>query len=109
MLKFQNLEDPKNVYVTTYKEAITELSSPMYFLFSFLEHLPQRTEAVKKMTKLNNLYDEIVESKRKSMETGEINKKIDNNTADLLEHMVHACNDPENPTLTSEELRVRII
>ncbi|GES99835.1 cytochrome P450 [Rhizophagus clarus] len=39
------------------------------------------------------------------MKTGEIEKKINNNSADLLEHMIHACNDPENPTLTSEELR----
>ena len=61
------------------------------------------------MAKLNNLYDGIVESKRKSMKMGEIEKNTNNNSADLLEHMIQACNDPENPTLTSEELRVRII
>ena len=43
------------------------------------------------------------------MKTGELDKKIDNNTADLLDYMIHASNDPENPTLTNEELRVRIV
>ncbi|GBC06725.1 hypothetical protein RclHR1_00700024 [Rhizophagus clarus] len=101
---FNNLEDPKNVYVTTYNEVISEMSSALYFLFSFLEYLP-RTETIKKIAKLNKLYDDIVESKRRSMETGEIEKKINNNSADLLDHMVNACNDPENQTLTSDELR----
>ena len=36
-------------------------------------------------------------------------KKVENNTADLLERMLHVSNDPENPTMTDEELRVRII
>jgi cytochrome P450 len=85
-----------------------EMSNPLHFVFSFLDYLP-RHEAVKKIAKLNSLYDEIVESKRKSMKMGEIEKKINNNTADLLEHMIYACNDPENPTLTNEELRVRIM
>jgi len=87
---------------------MAELSKPLYFVFSFLDYLP-RFEALKKIAKLNSLYDEIVESKRKSMKMGEIEKKINNKSADLLEHMVYACNDPENPTLTNEELRVRIM
>ncbi|CAB5392948.1 unnamed protein product [Rhizophagus irregularis] len=57
------------------------------------------------MTKLNNLYDGRVEKKRQSMKLGELDEKINNNSADLLEHTIQACNDPENPTLTSEELR----
>ena len=75
---------------------------------SILDHLP-RTETRKKVARLNNLYNEIVENKLKSMETGELDKKVDDHTADLLEYMIHASNDPENPTLTTEELRVRII
>ena len=68
-----------------------------------------RTETRKKVAMLNKLYDEIVESKLKSMETGELDRKVNNHTADLLEYMIHASSDPENPTLTSEELRVRIL
>ena len=85
-----------------------ELSNPLYYLISYLEYIP-RTEALKKIAKLNNLYDGIVENKRQSIKLGELNEKINNNSADLLEYMIQACNDPENPTLTSEELRVRII
>ena len=101
----QCLEDPNNIYVTTFNETMKEISSPYYFLLPFLNYLP-RTEAFRKMSKLNSLYDEIIENKRKSMKTGELDRKINNNSADLLECMIKASNDPENPTLTSEELRV---
>ncbi|PKB95220.1 hypothetical protein RhiirA5_437124, partial [Rhizophagus irregularis] len=83
---FNNLEDPNNVYVTTYNEVMAELSKPLYFVFSFLDYLP-RFEALRKIEKLNSLYDEIVESKHKAMKMGEIEKKINNKSADLLEHM----------------------
>ncbi|RIA97960.1 cytochrome P450 [Glomus cerebriforme] len=102
---FNNLEEPNNVYVTTFNEVMEELGKQIYFLMSFLEYIIPRTKAIEKVEKLNNLYDRIVEKKSKSLKTGEIDKKIENNSADLLEHMIHACNDPENQTLTSEELR----
>lgn len=85
---------------------IEELSKPLYLLLPFLNYFP-RFEARKKLAKLNNLYDGIVENKRKSMQLGELDEKINNNSADLLEYMINACNDPENQTLTNEELRVR--
>ena len=84
-----------------------EISNPLYFLLPFLNYLP-RTEAFKKTAKLDSLYDEIIENKRKLIKTGELDKKINNNSADLLDCMVKASSDPENPTLTSDELRVRI-
>jgi hypothetical protein len=87
---------------------IKELSNVFYFAIPFLDYLP-RTEARRKMAKLNNLFDEIVESKLKSMKAGELDEKVNNNTANLLEHMIFASKDPENPTLTKEELRVRIV
>ncbi|CAB4414956.1 unnamed protein product [Rhizophagus irregularis] len=104
---FNNLEDPENVYVTAYNEVIEELSKPLYLLLPFLNYFP-RFEARKKLAKLNNLYDGIVENKRKSMQLGELDEKINNNSADLLEYMINACNDPENQTLTNEELRYNI-
>src|SRR5437762_1116885 len=87
-----------------------ELGKVLYFIVPYLDYLP-RTEAHKKIAKLNNLYDEIIENKRKSMmKSGELDEKVNNNSADLLENMIyHASKDPENPTLTNEELRVRIV
>ncbi|RIA87168.1 cytochrome P450 [Glomus cerebriforme] len=105
---FNNLEKPNNVYVTTYNEVLGELSKPIYFILSYLEYICPRTEAYKKVAKLNSLYDGIVENKRQAMEMGEIDKKINSNSADLLENMIKACSDPENPTLTSTELRHNI-
>jgi cytochrome P450 len=86
---------------------LEELGKPIYFLMSFLSYIP-RTGALKKIAKINSLFDGIVERKRQSMKSGEINEKINNNSADLLEHMIHACNDPENQTLSNDELRVRV-
>ena len=84
-----------------------EVVNPINLLVPLLDYLP-RTEIRKKIAKLNNLYDGIIENKRKSMKTGELDKKIDNNSADLLECMLKASSDPENLTLTNDELRVRI-
>ena len=84
------------------------MSNILYFLIPFIDYLP-RPEAQKKLAKLNNIYDKIIESKRKSMIIGDFDKKINNNTADLLDYMIHSSNDPDNPTLTDDELRVRII
>lgn len=55
----------------TYNEVTRELDNAIYLLFSFLEYFP-RIETIKKIEKLNKLYDDIVESNRKSMETGEL-------------------------------------
>lgn len=46
----------------------------------------------------------LLKKKRKSVKSGEMDKKINNGTADLLEYMIQASSDPENPTLTSDEL-----
>ncbi|GES99837.1 cytochrome P450 [Rhizophagus clarus] len=104
---FNNLEDPKNVYVTTYNEVIEEIGNPLYFLFPFFRYIP-RTGTLKKVAKLNSLYDGIVQKKRQSMKLEKINEKINNNSADLLEYMIQACNDSENQTLTNEELRYNL-
>ena len=85
-----------------------EIINPIHLLFPLLDNLP-RTETRKKIAKLNNLYDGIVENKLKSIKTGELDRKINNNSADLLECMIKASNDPENPVLSNEELRVRIV
>ena len=85
-----------------------EMSNVLYFIIPFADYLP-RTEANIKLEKLNNIYDRIIKSKRKSMKAGELDEKVYNNTADLLERMIFATDDSENSTLTDEELRVRII
>ncbi|CAG8534620.1 3514_t:CDS:10 [Funneliformis mosseae] len=106
---FNNLEDPTNVYVTTYQEVTAECDKPIYFIIPFIEYLPyfDRTEARKKVAKINELYDGLIETKRKSMETEELSKKINNNTADLLECMIHASSDPKYP-MSDEEMRYNL-
>ncbi|CAG8697785.1 5610_t:CDS:10, partial [Funneliformis mosseae] len=103
---FNNLEDPTNVYATTYKEVTEECDKPIYFILPFLENIPYfyRTEARKKVAKINDLFNGLIETKRKSMETDELGKKIDNNSADMLERMINAANDPKYP-MSNEEMR----
>ncbi|CAI2180437.1 8808_t:CDS:10, partial [Funneliformis geosporum] len=106
---FNNLEDPTNIYVTTYQEVTAECDKPIYFIMPFIEYLPyfDRTEARKKIAKINELYNGLIEEKRKSMETEELSKKINNNTADLLECMIYASKDPKNP-MSNEEIRYNL-
>ncbi|CAI2198282.1 16238_t:CDS:2, partial [Funneliformis geosporum] len=103
---FNNLEDPTNVYVTTYKEVVAETDNPLYLILPFIEYIPyfDRTEARKKVAKMNDLYNGLIEKKRKSMETDELNKKINNNSADLLECMINASNNQKYP-MSNEEMR----
>ncbi|CAI2183479.1 2509_t:CDS:10, partial [Funneliformis geosporum] len=103
---FNNLEDPTNVYVATYQEVTEECNKPIYFICPFIEYIPYfyRTEARKKIAKINDFYNGLIEKKRKSMETDEWSKKIDNNSADLLECMINASNNPKYP-MSDEEIR----
>ncbi|CAG8434028.1 9717_t:CDS:2 [Funneliformis mosseae] len=82
---FNNLEDPTND-VTTYQEVTAECEKPIYFIIPFIEYFLcfDRTEARKKVAKIYELYNGLIETKRKSMETEELNIKISNNTADFL-------------------------
>ncbi|CAI2195167.1 3738_t:CDS:2, partial [Funneliformis geosporum] len=97
---------PTNVYVTTYQEVTAECDKPIYNLMPFIEKLPyfNRIEALKKAAKINELYNGIIEEKRKSMETEELDKKINNNTADFLDCMMYTSGDPKNP-MSNEEMR----
>ncbi|CAI2177351.1 1454_t:CDS:10 [Funneliformis geosporum] len=106
---FNYLEDPTNVLVTTYKEAIAEVNNPLYFLFPFIENIPYfyRTEARKKVAKIHDLFSGLIEERRKSMETDELSKKIDNNSADLLECMINASKNPKYH-MSDEEMRYNL-
>ncbi|CAI2198323.1 3583_t:CDS:2, partial [Funneliformis geosporum] len=103
---FNNLEDPTNDYVTTYHEVTEECNKPIYFICPFIKYIPyfNRTEARKKAAKMNYLFNGLIEKKRKSMETDELSKKIDNNSADLLECMINVSNNPKYP-MSDEEMR----
>ncbi|CAG8539253.1 13865_t:CDS:10, partial [Funneliformis caledonium] len=106
---FNNLEDPTNVYVTTYQDVVAECDKPIYLVIPLIEYLPyfDRTEARKKVAKINELYNGLIEMKRKSMETEELIKKKNNNTADLLECMIYASSDPKYP-MSDEEMRYNL-
>lgn len=78
------------MYVTTYNEVMEEINNPLYLLFSFLDYF-QSTETLKKVI----IYTMKSLKANVNQKTEEIEKKINNNSADLLEHMIQACNDPE--------------
>ncbi|CAG8473344.1 4914_t:CDS:2 [Cetraspora pellucida] len=93
-----NLEDPHNVYVTAYNEAHKVFRNPFFSLIS-IERIPiLRQLAFRKIDRLNNLLEDIIKEKRKSLAAGQSN-------GDLLELMLKACEDSDNPTLSDIELR----
>ncbi|CAG8687749.1 734_t:CDS:10, partial [Racocetra persica] len=95
---FNNLQDPHNVYVTAYNEAQNVFRNPFYSIFP-VERIPiLRRLVFSKVDRLSNLFEDIIKEKRKSLAAGQSN-------GDLLEHMIKACEDPDNPTLSDVELR----
>ncbi|CAG8523270.1 24828_t:CDS:10 [Dentiscutata erythropus] len=99
---FNTLEDPNNAYVTAYNDAHNMFKSPFYNNILQIDRIPiLKRLAFRKVNKLNNLFDNIIKEKRKSLATGHSN-------GDLLELMLKACDDPDisdNQMLSDTELR----
>ncbi|CAG8602434.1 4719_t:CDS:2, partial [Cetraspora pellucida] len=92
----ENLENPNNIYVTTYNEVYQGLIRNSWINILPMERIPfWLNRAFKKIDKLDNLLDEIIKKKRKSIAAGKSN-------GDLLELMIKACEDPNNPTLSDD-------
>ncbi|CAG8821163.1 33927_t:CDS:2, partial [Racocetra persica] len=95
---FNNLEEPTNDYVIAYNELQEELKSMVFTLLP-LDRIPYfRNKRLSKVERLEKLFDEMIEKKHKSIAAGRSN-------GDLLELMIKACNDQDNPRLTDIELR----
>ncbi|CAG8525207.1 8974_t:CDS:2, partial [Racocetra fulgida] len=94
-----NLENPNNIYVTTYNDVFQGLIHNPFANFLPLERIPfWVNRAFKTIEKLDNLFDEIIKKKHKTIAAGESN-------GDLLELMIRAYEDQNNPTLSDIELR----
>ncbi|CAG8510376.1 16693_t:CDS:10 [Dentiscutata erythropus] len=98
---FNSLEDQNNIYVTTYNEVQELLKNPFYSILH-LDRIPFIKQLVfRKVDKLNNLFEDIIKEKRKSLAAGHSN-------GDLLELMLKACENPDisnNQMLSDTELR----
>ncbi|CAG8718046.1 8846_t:CDS:2, partial [Racocetra fulgida] len=93
-----NLGDPTNDYVTAYDDVQEELKNVIFTLLP-LDRIPYfRNKRLRKIERLEYLFDEMIEKKHKSIAAGRSN-------GDLLELMINACNDQDNPSLTDIELR----
>ncbi|CAG8528144.1 1681_t:CDS:2, partial [Dentiscutata heterogama] len=94
----ENLEDPNNIYVKTYKEVQDVFRNPFVAMLQ-IDRIPILQKLVfRKIDKLNNLFEEMIKEKRKSLAAGQSN-------GDLLELMIKACEDPDNQILSDTELR----
>ncbi|RIB24217.1 cytochrome P450 [Gigaspora rosea] len=98
---FNNLEDPKNPYVTAYNEVRDVFRNPLISILQ-IDRIPIINQLVfRKIDKLNNLFEDIIKEKRKSLAAGHSN-------GDLLELMIKACEDPDNQILSDTELRCNL-
>ncbi|CAG8700599.1 21737_t:CDS:10, partial [Dentiscutata erythropus] len=94
----ENLEEPNNIYVKTYKEAQDVFRNPFVTIFQ-IDRIPILQKLIfRKIDKLNNLFEDMIKEKRKSLAAGQSN-------GDLLELMIKACEDPDNQMLSDTELR----
>ncbi|RIB24218.1 cytochrome P450 [Gigaspora rosea] len=98
---FNNLEDPKNPYVTAYNEVQDVFRNPLISILQ-IDRIPIINQLVfRKIDKLNNLFEDIIKENRKSLAAGHSN-------GDLLELMLKACEDPDNQMLSDTELRCNL-
>ncbi|CAG8462685.1 9422_t:CDS:2 [Cetraspora pellucida] len=85
-----------NIY--SYNEAQNVFRNPFFSLIS-IERIPiLRQLAFRKIDRLNNLLEDIIKEKRKTLAAGQSN-------SDLLEFMLKACEDSNNSALSDIELR----
>ncbi|CAG8683121.1 4627_t:CDS:2 [Dentiscutata erythropus] len=95
---FNNLENPNSVYVTAYNEVQNAILDPLALFFQ-IDNIPiLRQHRLKKLTKLNNIFIEIIKEKRKALAAGK-------SQGDLLEHMLNANENLDNQILSDNELK----
>ncbi|CAG8784177.1 25871_t:CDS:2, partial [Dentiscutata erythropus] len=95
---FNSLGNPNSAYITTFNEAQKTIFDPLSLLFP-IDRIPIiRQQRLKKVNKLNNIFNEIIKEKYKALAA----KK---SQGDLLENMLNANENLDNQMLSDTEIR----
>ncbi|CAG8790603.1 10780_t:CDS:2, partial [Dentiscutata erythropus] len=95
---FNSLGNPNSVYVTTYNEVQKAILGPLSLFFP-IDRIPIiKQKRLKKVNKLNNIFNEIIKEKHKALAAGKFQ-------GDLLELMLNANENLDNQMLSDADLR----
>lgn len=106
--EFNAICDPNNDWVKTYKKINKSIDDPLFFNFPKLDReylwlFPKRVQAHKEMDRLLLMIDQVIESKRKLIASGENkNNALEENEKDLLTLMLESENRGEGVASNSE-------
>ncbi|CAG8520888.1 5987_t:CDS:10, partial [Dentiscutata heterogama] len=96
---FNSLGNPNSAYITAFNEVQKAVFDPLTLLFPIDRFPIIRQQKLKKINKLNNLFDEIIKEKHKALAAGK-------SQGDLLEYMLNANENHDNQMLSDTELRI---
>ncbi|CAG8798694.1 5816_t:CDS:10, partial [Dentiscutata erythropus] len=92
---FNSIGNPNSDYITAFDEVQKTIFNPLSLIFP-IDRIPIiRQQRLKKVNKLNNIFNEIIKEKRKALAAGK-------SQGDLLENMLNAF---DNQMLTDSELK----
>ncbi|CAG8739866.1 7158_t:CDS:10, partial [Gigaspora rosea] len=95
---FNSIGNPNSVYITAFDEVQKTIFNPLSLIFP-IDRVPIiRQQRLKKVNKLNNIFNEIINEKYKALAAGK-------SQGDLLENMLNAC---DNQMLSDSELRYNL-
>lgn len=112
--QFNATNTPNGEWVNTYNDVIDNIVDFRFLFFPALDTtllglFPKRQEKHNNLAKLNNLFDEIIEHKKKELSLSR--SEVEDNEKDLLTLMIEAGNgeDESIEPLTTEELRDELV
>ncbi|CAO3681720.1 unnamed protein product [Umbelopsis ramanniana] len=111
---FEALDKPGNDKVNTYDDILVGVRNPLHFFFpildkSFLWAMPKRRELHERLGAMNNVFNDIIENKRKTL--AKLKDSIEDAEKDLLTLMLEA-NEESNDAdhrLSNSELRADLV
>ncbi|RUP51839.1 cytochrome P450 [Jimgerdemannia flammicorona] len=94
---FGAIKNPESDYVKTYNEIMKGSTSSLYIIFPWLDKFPltRRYNSFKNVKHFNALIDNLIDKRRKELDTNEI---ADEDHADLLSLMIKASDDEKKPS-----------
>ncbi|KAJ2964741.1 hypothetical protein NQZ79_g397 [Umbelopsis isabellina] len=104
---FQSIEEPNSDKVRVYNSIMEGFRQPMFFFFPFLDRymrwaFPQRRQQHRDVDKMTELYQNVIENKRKIL--SQQKNEQEDPEKDLLTLMIEAGRDDPSQALTNDEL-----
>jgi len=108
----QSIDDPNSPLTTIYKQIMSAISHPLFYVFPVLERrflwaFPKRKENHRKLSDLNKIFMSLIENKKGTIRQEGYKPSGDDTEQDLLTMMIEANETDKLGGLSDQELVVR--